>query len=40
MATVYRAVLPGPHGFEKKLVVKVIRPALIEDEEFVRALVN
>ena len=40
MATVYRAVLPGPHGFEKRLVVKVIRPALIEDEEFVRALVN
>jgi len=40
MATVYRAVLPGPHGFEKKLVVKVIRPALVEDEEFVRALVN
>ncbi len=40
MATVYRAVLPGPHGFEKRLVVKVIRPALVEDEEFVRALVN
>jgi len=40
MATVYRAVLPGPMGFEKRLVVKVIRPALIEDEEFLRALVT
>ena len=40
MATVYRAILPGPMGFEKRLVVKVIRPALIEDEEFLRALVT
>ena len=40
MATVYRAVLPGPMGFEKRLVVKVIRPALVEDEEFLRALVT
>lgn len=40
MATVYRAILPGPMGFEKKLVVKVIRPALVEDEEFLRALVT
>jgi serine/threonine protein kinase len=40
MATVYRAILPGPMGFEKRLVVKVIRPALVEDEEFLRALVT
>ena len=40
MATVYRAVLPGPMGFEKRLVVKVIRPSLVEDEEFLRALVT
>ena len=40
MATVYRGVLPGPMGFEKRLVVKVIRPSLVEDEEFLRALVN
>ncbi len=40
MATVYRAILPGPHGFEKRMVVKVIRQSLIEDKEFMEALKN
>ncbi len=34
MAIVFRAVLPGPMGFEKDLVVKLIRPALLEDAAF------
>lgn len=35
MGEVYLATLRGEFGFEKKLVVKTIRPDLVEDEKFV-----
>ncbi len=40
MARVYRAVLPGPMGFEKEVAVKRIDLQLTEDGQFVQALVN
>lgn len=40
MATVFHAALPGPMGFEKRLVVKVIRIDLTADEYLRRMLVT
>jgi serine/threonine protein kinase len=41
MATVYRARLDGPMGFQKEVAIKVIRESMVEeDEEHVRSLIN
>src|SRR5262245_49894063 len=34
MADVFLAVAPGPAGFNKLVVIKQLRPSLVEDEEF------
>jgi serine/threonine protein kinase len=40
MATVYKAVLAGPMGFEKRVALKRIPRALTSDDKVVKALIN
>jgi eukaryotic-like serine/threonine-protein kinase len=40
MATVYRALMSGPMGFEKEVALKRLHAEVTEDERLVRSLVN
>ena len=40
MASVYLAQLPGPHGFEKWVAVKIIHPHLARNKRFVQMFLN
>jgi serine/threonine protein kinase len=40
MARVYEARLSGPHGFEKRIAIKMMLPAYVDDEEFVTMLID
>lgn len=40
MARVYRAVLPGPMGFEKEVAIKIVEPSFTDDEAKKRLFVN
>lgn len=40
MARVYEARLSGPHGFVKRIAIKMMLPAYVDDEEFVTMLID
>lgn len=40
MATVYLSIVPGPAGFNKLLVVKLLKEELVHDPDFLSMFLN